>query len=316
MRLDSRSALAITAICAFGLVAAFFRWGESRAISAVVVGVEGFELQYINSDARFSEGFFSLGYAIWTNYPYFTANGETYEAAGVGGALIRRGSARPARYVVRETIEATSENPLQLRKSKLAIIDKQTGEILASRSIRRGQVENDTGWEGQHAALFVRSVLVPTKSIDGPVGTKQYPQLPATVETLPPAPVSNAAQVSNCPASYAIDNSPHSRKLNTERWRFLPQSPLQAVVCDGDKIVVFSGIFPNLLFVDVLSTGGTLLFQSQVRMPAPLEARLVVVGGVSAHSSGVKFTAHFAKPDEQFKLFPLSAIRVQLGQST
>ena len=119
------------------------RDGVKRTVSSV----EGFELQHSGAEGD-AFPFFEIGYAIWANYLYFTYHDETYERAGAGGVIIRRHEVRPTHYLVHEEIKSHDAARRRVLGSTIRISDKQSGEVLASRSFRDGEIENGTGWVG------------------------------------------------------------------------------------------------------------------------------------------------------------------------
>jgi hypothetical protein len=234
-----------------------------------ISGVDGFEIQYVGLDPK-ALPFFEVGYAIWANYPYFTYAGDTYERAGVGGVVIRRHVTRPTRYLVVETIKKMDPflgHPLE---STLTIVDKETHAVIAHRTLRQGEIENGMGWVGQHAAEFVRKNLLTDAPIGiGGVGVKIYPRVPVEVTPLPVP--SQTHDDSGCGSDVSLPfGLPPPMTLNTPRWRFLPQAPISDFACSHGYILVLSNVFPNDLFLDVLTEDGTYLFQTEILDP-PLQ---------------------------------------------
>lgn len=248
-----------------------------------VSGVSGFELRY--EGLRKGElPFFEPGYAIWANYPYFTLGGETYERAGVGGAIIRRHYVRPTRYLVTETIDGPGEFLEHPRKSTLAIIDKKTHKVIAS------QILQGDGWVGQRAAEFVRHVLVPDEPIGvGGVGAKRYPHIPADVEPIGVV-AAPARPRSGCGPTVTLSSHPgNASTLDTPLWRFLPQGPIKDFACSNGYVLVLSGIFPNPLYLDILTKSGTYVFQTEVSYPVPIDYTALRLERVLLSSSSAEF---------------------------
>ena len=261
-----------------------------------ISGVEGFEIQYAGLKPR-EMPFFDVGYAIWANYPYFTYAGDTYERAGVGGVIIRRKVLRPTRYLV---IEAVGEaNPFfgTPRESTLTIMDKEKHLVVAHRTLREGEVEHQMGWVGQHAAEFVRRNLQTDDPIGiGGVGTKVYPRVPSTIEALETAPT--IATESGCGSTISLSTGKSPATLDTPRWQFLPQAPISDYACSNGYILVLSGIFPNDLFLNVLTEDGAYVFQTELLNPAWIKSvgDDVTLQGVSLSKLSAEFNLLVSKP--------------------
>jgi len=237
---------------------------SEQVITRTASSVQGFELRHTNLREN-ERAHFSVGYAIWANYPYIVFEGETYERAGIGGVIIRANEQRPTRYLVDETM--VEHDSGEVWKSRLSITDKETGEVIASRWLHHGQSEDNSGWVGQHAAKFVRTVLATDAPIGGAVGVKRYPRAPSVVEPEEAVAVpKNDPLIVGCPATYKIDSRRHVA-LDTGIWRFKPQAPLTSVACSGGRVMVLSDVYADDLYIDVLSQRGELLFQSELDLP-------------------------------------------------
>ena len=236
--------------------------------------VQGFEIRYAGLNPK-EMPFFDVGYAIWANYPYFTYAGDTYERAGVGGVVIRRHVVRPTRYLVLETVRKV--NPLgEAIESTFVIIDKDKHVVVAHRILREGETENQTGWVGQHAAEFVRRNLLTDVPVGiGGVGTKVYPRFPVKSEPLQIGSISDHG--SGCGSTISKSTHKTPATLDTSQWQFLPQAPLSDFACSDGYILVLSNIYPNDLFLDVLTEDGTYVFQTEILGPASLDPEGVYV---------------------------------------
>lgn len=255
-----------------------------------ISGVDGFEIQYVGLHPK-ELPFFEVGYAIWANYPYFTYGGDTYERAGVGGVIVRRNVMRPTRYVVVETVKGLNPFLGHPHESTLTILDKETHAIIAHRTLREGEIENGMGWVGQHAAEFVRKNLKTDAPIGvGGVGAKIYPRIPVEVDPLPIP--SQAHDDSGCGSAMSLSfGRPPPMTLDTPKWRFLPQEPVSDFACSHGYILVLSNVFPNDLFIDVLTEDGTYLFQTEIFDPPwqNSEGTRTKLDEVSLSDSGADF---------------------------
>lgn len=274
--------VALSAVLAFGILI-YYHWSRAPKIIHTASEVEGFELRYTNL-APNEFPLFGPENAIWANYPFFVFDGNTYERAGSGGVIIRKGAPRKTRYLVEETIEKHDSQGMQALRSRLSIIDKETNITLGKRRLEYGQVENQSAWVGDHAAYFVRAVLNTNLPIGGWIGAKPYPQAPVNIEPQSTH-RSYGAIPKGCPTSYAIGTHRHKRTLDTPTWRFLPQSPISSVVCAENKIVILSHVYPDDLYIDVLSEQGTSLFQSELRINISADARVVQIDRASFKGS-------------------------------
>lgn len=282
---------------------------QKQQHSVPVSGVQGFDLEYKNVPPnRFP--FFTTGYAVWANYPYFTHDGKTYERAGVGGVVIRFGDIRPTRYQVTETVNAWALGSPS--RSRLTIYDKNTGSIIATRVLRQGEIENQMGWVGQHAAEFVRRFLLTDEPIGaGGVGTKIYPQ--ASVKISPEEMPSLPEPSSTCPSSVTSTLIAGARSIGKHDWQFIPQQPIDDFACAGGKILVLSGIFPSRLYLDLLTQEGINEFQTNIRFPVFIDYSITKISKPSLSKNSIHFHISFLKaknihgdptrePDRYFKV--------------
>lgn len=269
-------------LAVIGTIAMLSLSGCSRSRDPIPVvyrtagAVEGFELRHNGfSTARRHPGNFSLGYAVWANYPFLIYRGEVYRQAGVGSVFIRPADGLAAQYIVEETA-LEPEGPLGNPRTELLITDRASGQVLAQRILREGQVENGHGWAGQHAAEFVRRVLHTRTPIGGPVGTKSYGKAVTTLELLMDAvpPVTQGGGV-GCPATYRLAKERQPTGLDTGAWVFVPQNHIHSFACDGNYILTQSG-YGNWLHLDLLTSDGKHVFQTDLHTPVEGSAEVAI----------------------------------------
>lgn len=268
-----------------------------QSVQRIVTHVEGFEL--VESGVPLKAPYlFDVGSAIWANYPFFIYRGETYERAGAGGVVIRKPVSRNARYEVREEARDFDESDKRVLASNLSIIDRENGEVLGVRFLREGQIVGGTGWIGEHAAKFVRQVLVPDDPIGGGRGIKPYPQHPFQIERLAYDADKDKPQITGCPSTFFIDRPPWNRTLNTGGWRFLPQSPIDAATCSGNYIAILSGAYADQVFIDILTREGSFLIQSEIRTMASLDMLSIRADQLLIDAKQVSFNLFYATPKD------------------
>lgn len=296
----------------------------NHRISQTVSDVEGFELRHIGSN-RPDAFFLAENYVIAANYPFFNYRGDTYEKAGVNGAIIRRNHQRATNYVVEET-SLINENSSILSQlyallyggTQITIRERNSGKTLASRRIKRGQVEDEHGWEHEHATMFVLRVLQP-KNFDHKkrLGIlKSYPETAAKFTTLPFGETLELGNyIVSCPEDYVINRNTSLRRLTTRNWHFLPQAPLQYAACSGEYVFVFSSVFPNELFIDVITKSGVFVTQTEVRLPIPMGAYMIRLDSVSYTRPNISFELWYAKNESinnRYQRLPFEHLRLQL----
>lgn len=260
----------------FLLLRCSFPRAPAPVISRTVSGVDGFELRHDGyHDGLQYSGHFSLGYAIWANYPFVVYRSREYRRAGPGSVFVRPAQGLHPRYVVSEA-PVDPEPNLGYSISGLEIGDRWTGEVLGYRTLRRGQEENGHGWTGQHAAEFVRRVLQTSAPVGGPVGTKPYGNAVATFDILGDGDVPPAEETDNgCPSTYRLDRKQPQTGLDTGAWVFVPQHHVDSYACDGNYILVQTG-YGNLLDLDLLTTDGRHVFQTELHTPVDQVATITL----------------------------------------
>lgn len=262
-----------------------FRYTHLKVVR-IVDNVDGFELRHTGM-AHKIQPFLGVGYVIWSNYSFFTYNGDTYERAGVDGVVIRKNTIRPTKYLVEEISKNIDLEERELVKSSIRIFDKSKSEIIASRIIRKGQVENQTGWEGQHAVEFVRSVL----HVGSPIKNYQYPTIDSDVNVQKLDPNSKRVVLENkrCPDDFEIIREPGSASLNTEKWRFLPKDPIDSFACWDGHILVHSRVYPDNLHFDLLDFDGNFIGQFRTYVSSPVQAKVGDIENFSLKNGIIQF---------------------------
>lgn len=243
-------------------------------IDRKVDGVEGFDLVFIDPDAKAEFGLLGPGYAIKANYGYFTYRSKIYRSVGGGSVLILPIANSPAKFIVRETVQSKDERGY-VKTSLLQILDKATGEELARRGLVAHAVEDGTGWTGDHAVKFIRKVLKSKQAPGRPWGIVNYEPATAKVELSkstdsPPYP----AQVtpSNCPEELRIERRPNGSTVRGPGFDFRPYHPLKLIACDSGRVLVASGVYASDLHLDLLNYDGGHIAQGYVHLPLPIEA--------------------------------------------
>lgn len=254
--------------------------------------VEGFDLVFDDSAAHAEFGLFELGYAIKANYGYFTYSGKLYRSVGGGSVLIRPITNSPAKFVVRETALFSGERG-HTKSSLLQILDKDTGAELAHRRLFAHDVEEGTGWTGDHAVKFVRKVLKSQQAPGRPWGVVDYEPVTAKVELVVSDESSSySAQMmpEECPETLRIERRPYDSTVRGPSFEFLPRGPLQLVACDSGRVLVASGVYASDLNLDLLTYDGEHIAQGYVRLPLPLGAAWASLTEVSLESKTIKAT--------------------------
>ena len=95
------SLLKLIAFLGFALIlASCERISTAPKIDRVVDDVGGFDLVLADSSGRAPFGLFEVGYAIKSNYAYFTYRSMRYTSVGGGSVLIQPVAKSPAQYEV------------------------------------------------------------------------------------------------------------------------------------------------------------------------------------------------------------------------
>lgn len=276
---------------------------NSPTISRVAKNVDGFDLILEDVERPAPFGLFEVGYAIKANYPYFTYLGQTYETIGGGSVVIRNTPDSSAKFIVREVV-VSQDKKGRVTRSLLRIVEKQTGNELARRDLVSGAIENSTGWTGDHALQFVRSVLQPPNVSKRPWGIADYPAADVQVtyiesnETLPYPHIDLSG---NCPPSLWINRKPSNSTVMGDMFEFLPRNPLTFAACDSGLLIIASGTYANTLNLDLLTQEGVPLAQGQVRLPLPIEASLASIADLRLTNIGIQLRVLTNRRQPDFK---------------
>jgi hypothetical protein len=275
------------------LLASCDGFSSAPKINRVVSEVNGFDLVLEDSSGRAPFGLFEVGYAIKANYEYFTYRGMRYSSVGGGSVVIQPVTESPAQYLVRETV-ISSEKSGAVKSSFLQVIERRTGQELARRQLVARAVEEGTGWTGDHALKFVRSVLKsPQPPGEAWWGGKKYPDATAEVQVIPSQdtvrlPVDYAAR--DCGQTLRIERRPYNSTLRGATFEFLPREPLKFVICSFDRVLVASGVYASNLHLDLLSMNGEHVAQGYVKLPLPLEAHWASISNLTVLGANIEAT--------------------------
>ncbi|RYX80097.1 hypothetical protein EON83_30110 [bacterium] len=284
-----------------------------RDAALTAPSVDGFDLVFDTPDEPAAFGLFDVGYAIKANYGYFTYRGEIYRSVGGGSVLIRPITSSPAQFVVRETV-LSSDKTGSVKRSKLEILDKRTGEELASRKLVAYAIEDGTGWTGDHAIKFVRKVLESKQLPRRSWGVVDYVQTEANVELVRSAeslPYQPQVTPNQCPPSIQIVRGQYTT-MNGPGFKFLTALPLQFVTCNAKRVLVASGVYASNLNLDLLTLDGIHIAQGYVRLPLPVETRLAAFEGVDLTVNEIKATLLVNK-DADRESFQSSYARIHIN---
>ena len=267
-------------------------------VSRTVGDVEGFDLILDESAIPVEFGQFSVGYAKKSNYLYFTYRGQLYVSVGGGSVLIRPLTNSPAKYVVRETVLEGKERG-ETTRSLLQILDRESGAELARRGLVARQIEDGTGWTGDHAAKFVRTVLSSSA-----LPARHYPDAASYLDLrLTPSaqPYPSSSAVGPCSLEARIERTSHGQVLVTPSFKFWPNAPIRFVACDSGSIVIASGVYAANLYLDLLSMDGTPTAQGHVRLPLPVESIWANMEDVRIQGSSIELTILANQGGRDFK---------------
>lgn len=273
--------------------------------SAPITSVRGFELVSIGFDSN-SLPFFDIGYAGQSPYEYFTHQGETFIPTKNGSLVIRRDHLEPTAFQVTEKLLRKSEG-YGTKRTEILVTERSTGKVIASRELKDGQIENQTGWVGDHASLFLRKVLVPSQTRRAPLKYLGDATVHSSAEIVPVVADSGfrKVRVHGCPGNVevSLEGAPRRLKLNTPSWRFLPASPIDGVFCSSGYFVVVSSTFPSPLVVDLLTETGQHLSTTEVGVPGDLlskNAKLAAVENGKVENRSLSFEVQHAVPQRDW----------------
>lgn len=265
----------------------------SPRIEKTVEGVEGFDLVFDKSSSKAQFGIFEVGYAIKANYGYFNYQGKTYRSVGGGSVVIRPVATSQASFEVRETA-STQDQQGSVSVSLLQILDKTSGQEIARRLLVAHEVEDGTGWTGDHAIKFVRKVLAspqaPERSwvLDYPKSSTQI----GLTKSAESAPYASHRLPNGCPENLKIERKPHSSTVEGRGFAFLPRNPLQLVTCNNGLVLVASGVYASNFYFDVLTLDGQHVSQGYVHLPLSLDARWAELKAVSLDTKSIEVMLH------------------------
>ncbi len=230
-------------------------------ISRIVNGVDSIEL--VVRDLQRGYPLFSVVYAINSGYKHILYRNNIYAATGFGGATILPNPGSRPTYIIEERI-IEQNHAAQTQVSEFHIKNRGQFEIIASGTVRRGRVNQ--------AITFIKSVIQPsardTKKAAIAYGTAT--SIVGTYNTRP--------SLLNCPGTFRIEHGyPFglSRQiLVTEHWAYGARLDVKDVAYTSGYILVFSGIFHDMLYVDILDQHGAFLGITELKSPVSTDAKL------------------------------------------
>lgn len=193
-----------------------------------------------------------------------------------------------SRYVVKESLRTNPRSSEWPHQVIWTVHDQQSGQLLAERVLwRRGLSEwsKDTpsGWQGDHAADFIRSVLKPA----APSPNKRvYPNSSFRLEETPATDFITLGAMENrvvgCSAGIELihDKLRQHLQSTTPDWRFEGYHPIRQVFCIDADIYVISQLLAQDVFIDHLDTQGNLKGQFSASGPRGLHHDGIRVGHV------------------------------------
>jgi len=315
-----RILLAILALVCATMGYFIWRAPRSESINATVDG--------INDITLVAEGFVAnerprpvmgLGYAQWANFRRISSNGETYTQVGSGASVVRKG-VQPTRYVVREVLWTKHGTFGPQRYASLLVEDTKFGKVLGMKEwlCRRDECEvtsdDAVGWQGQHAALFVRRVLNPEMATGGAIGVKPYPKTVFRVKQVSPSVRLGPEELkSRTSMSCSPETSIFLRRdinrvaVSNGSWTFVPQRNASQVFCFPEVLLVISGGAQDGVHLDLISPDGALLGQFQAslgRFPVSDGGTYQYVADASVSERLIRlrllhFHKHWPKPGEK-----------------
>jgi len=242
------------------------------------------------------------GYLTWTNFSFFTYQGETWSLQGDQAVTARRG-VRASRYEVEER-EIAGAVP---QRTHLTVRDRSTGEVMAERDIVESWTWTDGhwqvgGWEGDEARKWLMSVLVPASSKQPSYLQRNY-SANAEVNSAPhqiPLPSdSDELLASNQNAACvggmgAVRRSPPVPVLQGDGWWYKPELPLQRVLCADDRYLALSHIYGNQAVVDLVDKHGSVIFRTGLHVPVSMDSTVVALRNLKLTSATLEFDMAYA----------------------
>lgn len=256
--------------------------------------VAGFEIQEIGFDNQ-ALPMWGIGYGRQLPYKFIVYKGETHTRTKRGGLVSFRDRTDPTQYLVVEELLERQSKGWGAEKTKVTVVDKTTGKVVAFRNLKRGQIENQTGWTGDHANAFIRQALPPSPAPSAPLRYIDEAKQLTTVQEIPVTPkVTKRTRVHGCNADFVVSlEGPIAElKLNTAKWRFAPHETLDGVFCSNGYVLVVSSTFPGTLYLDVLKLDGEHLGTMEIGVPGDLltqRARVAEIEFGSVNEESVVF---------------------------
>lgn len=269
--------------------------------------------------------FFGMHYAKKSQHEQFVFESETYFPTRNHSAVIFLDTPNRNRYSVQETLLEVDSNG-RTTSTRLTITDSLTGKEVASRTLRKGQVEDQTGWVGDHALKFVSLTLVPQPSLRSPFRywseVKEYGLLSTSDLSVTdgtrfqPSSEFNRFQSveKTCPSGFKVKRhgSPGALSLDSPKWRFLPANVMDGAFCSNGYVVVISSIFPGSPRVDVLRLDGSHLGTLELGIPGDLlsqHANLWLIENGRIEGKTAEFELNYARPDKVSGVFVWTAFQ-------
>ena len=255
----------LTLFCIIGLFT-FFKNIFSKEIvtnsliNTTVSGVSGFELRYKNLNEN-EVPLFQVGYAIDSSYSYFIYNGNIYELNNLASATIRINPGRTPQYIAEEII-LDRDKESRPKRSQLLIMkkSKSVNELMAHKILMKGASEHGRGWTGEHGINFIKSVIIPTET--------KPPEISIVRQSIVgnvSGPYTTEPSLLGCPPTFSIKRDfalgVSKALLHTNEWIFAPRIGVDDAACIKKYVLVFSGVFQDRIYLDILNGDGVFLKQ-------------------------------------------------------
>lgn len=256
--------LAVVVVFALAAIAAGI-WFSARKTKAPQVSApepRGYRLERVGFDDVKTVPFLDLTTAL-AGYAYLDFDGDRYEAGRGGWILVSKGAAKAdEHWLVRETLLSV-DGEGRTMTSNIEVVEVATGDVLASRKLKHGQVEGSppTGWVHRHAQAFVQQALGRKDVVNEPMPTiawstaKLYEQ-----ETGERSLLNLSVKGDGCPAAMKVTYRHFVARLDVGTWELIPRRPLyNDFACSAEHVAVFSGIYSELE-VTIASLDGAQVF--------------------------------------------------------
>ncbi len=222
----------------------------------------------------------TMGLSYISKLPYTAIHYEnrTYKPQPAQSRVSFPRKGASSRYVVKERIQVNPHSSEWPDQVTWTVHDQQTGQLMAERELwRRGTSEwsKDTpsGWQGDHAADFIRGVLKPASPARSRHG---YPHSDFRLEEAPAKDVITLTAIENrvvgCAAGIElIDDKPHTYMKSADPdWRFESHFRISQVFCIDSDIYVISQLLAQDIYIDHLDHQGNLKGQFSTSAPRGL----------------------------------------------